>query len=99
VDDLTPEFFMKPAQEGTGQGVRVAARISRRTLWIGTVTAFALAVVLLRSNVLGPLLVAIAITAVCGVYFHRRLGGITGDCFGATNQITEIAIYLCGVIR
>ena len=24
----------------------------------------------------------------------RRIGGVTGDCFGATNQITEIAVYL-----
>ncbi len=23
--------------------------------------------------------------------------GVTGDCFGATNQLTEIAVYVCGV--
>jgi adenosylcobinamide-GDP ribazoletransferase len=31
------------------------------------------------------------------VIFLRRFGGVTGDCFGATNQVTEIAVYLCGV--
>ena len=26
-----------------------------------------------------------------------EVGGVTGDCFGATNQLSEIAVYLCGV--
>jgi adenosylcobinamide-GDP ribazoletransferase len=37
------------------------------------------------------------VTAVSGRLFMRRLGGVTGDCFGATNQVAEIAVYLCGV--
>jgi adenosylcobinamide-GDP ribazoletransferase len=32
-----------------------------------------------------------------GLYYYRRIGGITGDCFGATNQLAEIAVYFCGV--
>ena len=27
-------------------------------------------------------------------YFYRRIGGYTGDCLGATQQITEAVIYL-----
>lgn len=27
-------------------------------------------------------------------YFNKRIGGYTGDCLGATQQITEIIIYL-----
>ena len=35
----------------------------------------------------------------CGVLsarrsFRRRLGGITGDCLGAANQLVELAVYL-----
>jgi len=29
-----------------------------------------------------------------GLYFKRRLGGYTGDCLGATQQVAEIVIYL-----
>ena len=29
-------------------------------------------------------------------YFRRRIGGVTGDCLGASNQIQEIAILLAG---
>jgi adenosylcobinamide-GDP ribazoletransferase len=61
--------------------------------------AFALTAALLRWRAVIPLLAASATAAVSGVYFQRRLGGVTGDCFGAANQVTEIAIYLCGVIH
>jgi len=26
-------------------------------------------------------------------WFHRRLGGFTGDCLGATQQVCELAFY------
>ncbi len=29
-----------------------------------------------------------------GQYFKKRIGGYTGDCLGATQQITEVLIYL-----
>ncbi|MDO8958807.1 MAG: adenosylcobinamide-GDP ribazoletransferase [Rhodocyclaceae bacterium] len=44
--------------------------------------------------------VAIALALVAGVtlfaarYFVRRLGGYTGDCLGATQQLAELAFYL-----
>jgi adenosylcobinamide-GDP ribazoletransferase len=44
-----------------------------------------------------PVLVSLVITALSGLYYSRRIGGVTGDCFGATNQLTEIAVYFCGV--
>lgn len=50
--------------------------------------------------------VALAMIGVTGfvvllarVYFHRRIGGVTGDCLGATSQITETALLVllaCG---
>lgn len=51
----------------------------------------------LRWSLLGPLVATLAVTLFTGLYYWRRIGGITGDCFGATNQLAEIAVYLCGV--
>ena len=29
------------------------------------------------------------------VYFKLKLGGVTGDCLGATQQLSEVVFYLC----
>jgi len=42
--------------------------------------------------------VAVVIAGSSGFYFWRRIGGIRGDCVGATNQLTEIAVYLMGAV-
>jgi len=45
-------------------------------------------------NAIIPLIVSVAITALAGWYFARRIGGITGDALGAANQLVELAVYL-----
>ena len=40
------------------------------------------------------LLNASIVAALMGLYFKRRLGGYSGDCLGATQQVTEVVIYL-----
>ncbi len=43
-------------------------------------------------------LVAALLTAlVSGAYFRERLGGYTGDCLGATQQLSELAFLLAAV--
>jgi adenosylcobinamide-GDP ribazoletransferase len=37
---------------------------------------------------------AIVIALGCGSYFHARIGGYTGDCLGATQQLSELAFFL-----
>lgn len=44
--------------------------------------------------VVAVLLVAVLVTAYMGWCFQRRLGGMTGDCLGATQQVCELALYL-----
>jgi adenosylcobinamide-GDP ribazoletransferase len=82
---------------GTGQGARISRLTSRASLVFGSIFSVLVAGVALRRAAIVPVVVAIAVTAVSGRVFMRRLGGVTGDCFGATNQLTEIAVYLCGV--
>jgi adenosylcobinamide-GDP ribazoletransferase len=47
-----------------------------------------------------PAMVAAALAALCaavwlGRKFARRIGGYTGDCLGAVQQVAEVLIYLC----
>ncbi|MGN1056122.1 MAG: adenosylcobinamide-GDP ribazoletransferase [Comamonas sp.] len=43
-----------------------------------------------------PLLITVTgalVTAYMGWRFHQRLGGMTGDCLGATQQVCELTMY------
>jgi adenosylcobinamide-GDP ribazoletransferase len=40
---------------------------------------------------------SLAVTALAGFYCWKRIGGITGDCVGATSEIVEIAVLLGGL--
>jgi adenosylcobinamide-GDP ribazoletransferase len=41
---------------------------------------------------------AAAVTAlIAAAYFRRRIGGYTGDCLGAVQQLTELAFLLGGL--
>jgi adenosylcobinamide-GDP ribazoletransferase len=91
-------FFLPPAREGSGHGVLVASKVTGFSLVMGTIFAVAILGAALGTKALWPFLAAIAITAASGAYYHRRIGGITGDCLGATNQIAEMVVYLAGVI-
>jgi adenosylcobinamide-GDP ribazoletransferase len=40
------------------------------------------------------LIPVLAVTGYLGHYFHRHIGGYTGDCLGASQQIAETVFYL-----
>jgi adenosylcobinamide-GDP ribazoletransferase len=88
--------LLKPAREQEGQGRRVACATSWLTVALGTAMAIALTVLILRASAWQPILAVAIVTAASALYYKRRLGGITGDCMGATIQLSEIAVYLCG---
>jgi adenosylcobinamide-GDP ribazoletransferase len=94
---LPLSYFLAPAREGDGQGARIAQKISLASLLLGTLLSLAIVFYFMRIEFWIPVFVALVITALSGLYYSRRIGGVTGDCFGATNQLTEIAIYFCGV--
>lgn len=42
--------------------------------------------------------VLVAVSIGTGWYYQKRLGGVTGDCFGATIKIAETCCYLVAVV-
>jgi adenosylcobinamide-GDP ribazoletransferase len=91
-------FFLPPARSEYGQGARVAGKITTWSLIGGTLLTGVILGVALRMKALWVALAAIAMTAATGVYYRRRIGGVTGDCLGATIQLTEVAVYFTGVV-
>jgi adenosylcobinamide-GDP ribazoletransferase len=94
---LPMSFFLPSARDGEGQGARIARLTSVGSLIFGSVFTVAVVVAILRWKALAPVLSALAVSSLSSWFYMRKLGGVTGDCFGATNQLTEIAVYLCGV--
>jgi len=41
---------------------------------------------------------AVIVALFFGLYCWRRIGGITGDCIGATNELVEIGVLLGGIL-
>jgi adenosylcobinamide-GDP ribazoletransferase len=60
----------------------------------------ALIAALLAWGIIGliPLGFLVSLQYLSARYFKLRLGGYTGDCLGAQQQITELACYLLGVV-
>jgi adenosylcobinamide-GDP ribazoletransferase len=76
---------MARALAGGVRGARLAA---------GTIVTILIATALLRWTALPPLVFAATATLAAALFFRRRLGGITGDCLGATNQLVELGVLL-----
>ena len=94
---LPLSYYLPPARDSEGQGARIAGLTSAASLIAGSIFTVATVVVTLRKAAIAPLLSAMLVPLLSSFFYMRRFGGITGDCFGATNQLTEIAVYLCGV--
>lgn len=55
--------------------------------------------IILQSYVIGVLILpAFLITVLLGRYFNKWIGGYTGDCLGATQQVTEVVFYLTCIV-
>jgi adenosylcobinamide-GDP ribazoletransferase len=98
---LPLSFYISPARatgkDGLdGQGARIARITSLGSLIAGTIFSFAVVIALLRARAALAIGAAIVVTLASGLYFQKRISGVTGDCFGAANQIAEVAVYLCG---
>jgi adenosylcobinamide-GDP ribazoletransferase len=92
-------FFLPSARGLDGQGARVAGGIRFVSLAVGTAVTFGIVWVALGPvRCLWTLLASIVITGATAAYYRGRIGGVTGDCLGATHQITEAVVYLTGVI-
>lgn len=80
-----------------GKAKPLATGISRASLAFAAVTAL-LPLLLLPP---GQALVAVAFALLATLWlarlFKRRIGGYTGDCLGATQQLSEVAFY-CGLL-
>jgi len=87
-----------PYARSEGQGKLVAKQIGKAEFFIGSAMLLITVSLLSWRAALAALLITAAAPFLSGLYYRARLSGITGDCLGATNQLTEVALYLTAVI-
>ena len=80
---------------------RVAAGVGLRQAVLASVAAaawLACAVILVGPWALAAVPVAAGAVGLSGWWFRRSLGGITGDCLGATNIAVELSVLLAAAL-
>ena len=93
---MVATMFAFPYARSSGLGTAFQVGAGWRQLAIALVTAAVAAGLLL--GISGLVLLAIATGFALGLWFRRLLGGMTGDTYGATNEVTEATVLLAGLI-
>lgn len=87
-----------PYARAEGQGKLVAKQVGALEMVLGTATLLVALLLLPWQAALVAFLTTALVTLLSGLYFRARLQGITGDCLGAANQLTEVGLYLTALI-
>ncbi len=88
-------FFLNYVRDDdSAKSKPLAQRMAPHELAIATVFGLAPCFLLPLTGALIALALATFATLLAARYFLRRIGGYTGDCLGATQQVSEIAFYL-----
>lgn len=87
-----------PYARAEGQGKLVAKQVGAFEIIIASAIVLLVLSLLPWKAALAAFLVAAFLTLLSGLFFRSRLGGLSGDCLGATNQLTEVALYLTAVL-
>jgi adenosylcobinamide-GDP ribazoletransferase len=83
-----------PYTRPTGLGRIFKDQISRSDVVVAGIVGLAIAVVVLRMEGVMLWSVGIAAALVVGWYLTRRLGGLTGDAYGAIAVVSESLLFL-----
>ena len=94
-------IFTYPYARPSGLGKTVKQRTSWPRFTIATIITLALAVVLIPLFNLTGLIVMIGIwiiTAAMAAYFKSKFSGLTGDNYGAINEVAEVSVLILVVL-
>ncbi len=87
-----------PYAKTSGMGLAFKQGANWKRLTVSTVIALAVAVIILQIQ--GLALIAALWLVIFGIasYFRSRLGGLTGDSYGAINELAEVAVLLLIIV-
>jgi len=77
-----------------GLGSTLIDHLGTRQFILATAVTLFLAAVLLRGTGIAMIAWVAVFTLASKSYFHRRLGGVTGDTFGAVGELSEASVLV-----
>lgn len=86
--------FAFPYARPSGLGSAFKQATGWRQLLMATVIAAAVAAWLFMFKGLAVLLIVWILTLAIGLYLKRKLGGLTGDTYGAINEVIEVCVFI-----
>lgn len=95
---MVATMFAFPYARSSGLGTAFQVGARWRQLGVALLTAAVAAGLLLRFSGLVLLAIAAVVALGLGLWFRRSLGGMTGDTYGATNEVAEVTVLLAGLI-
>jgi adenosylcobinamide-GDP ribazoletransferase len=81
-------------EDDSAKSKPLARRLSAPELALAALFGLAPCALLAGSRVWVAIGLSAAVTALAAAYFVRRIGGYTGDCLGAAQQLAELAFYV-----
>lgn len=87
-------IFAHPYARPSGLGKAFKQGTGGRQLTLATVICVIAAVLLFRLVGLAIMLGVWLVTEVLARYFRRRFAGLTGDCYGAVNEVAEVVALM-----
>lgn len=95
---MVSTIFTFPYAKSSGMGLAFKQGANWQRLTIATIMALIVAVALLKWW--GLVLMAVLWLIVFGIasYFRTRLGGLTGDNYGAINELAEVLVLLLVIL-
>lgn len=82
-----------PPLHGAGLAERFSWQLSVRAVWL-----WALLLAAVTAFVAWPLLLTLLLVPLVAAWWRKRLGGISGDCLGASIEVTETLLLLALVL-
>jgi adenosylcobinamide-GDP ribazoletransferase len=85
-------YRSKAAKDGLGS--RLADHLQTNHFLIATLLTLLLVALIWRGNGIAMMVWVAIFTTASKHYLHRRLGGVTGDTFGAVEELSETSVMV-----
>jgi adenosylcobinamide-GDP ribazoletransferase len=85
--------------DGTSRAKPLAVKLSGGGMAWAALWGLAPLALLAPAQIVAVIALSVFVTYAAARHFQRRIGGYTGDCLGATQQLAEVAVYIALCMR